>query len=77
MPSIGQQIIDYIISAGLVHTDQKVPNLLVWSANAPEQLTQFVETHVPVHGERCNVCGCSLRTPDEEAMGMCKHCAYD
>jgi len=25
----------------------------------------------------CNVCGVVLRTADEDAMGMCEHCAYD
>lgn len=37
---LGQQVVDYIISAGLVIADQK--NLCVWSANAPSQIREFI-----------------------------------
>lgn len=36
--SIGQVALDAIIEGGLVHADEEEPALLIWSANAQEQI---------------------------------------
>ena len=42
MDSIGQKIINEIIRQNMVRTDEAEPRLLLWSANAAEQLDGLV-----------------------------------
>lgn len=35
---IGDQIISEIVKQGMVRSDEEEPNVLIWKANAPEQL---------------------------------------
>lgn len=35
---IGQRLLDTIIEGGLIHADEVRPDVLVWSANAAEQI---------------------------------------
>lgn len=44
--NIGQQIIDEIIKQGMVRTDDAAPSVLIWSANAAEQLEAVIETEM-------------------------------
>ncbi len=35
---LGQRLLDTIIESGLIHSDEVRPDVLVWSANAAEQI---------------------------------------
>ena len=41
--TIGQDIIDEIIKQGMVRSDDVEPTVLIWSANAAEQLDALVD----------------------------------
>ena len=42
----GDCIIEVIIQGGLVRADEECPNVLIWSANAPEQLEAWVHATI-------------------------------
>lgn len=43
-PNIGQQIMEFIIDHSLVRTDNECGHLMIWSANAAEQIEAFVQS---------------------------------
>lgn len=45
---IGQKVIDYIIRANLVFVENE---LIIWSANAAEQVGAFIEKHNEVYDQ--------------------------
>lgn len=46
MKSIGEEILDEIIKQGMVRADDECPNVLIWAANAHEQLEAVVQREI-------------------------------
>ena len=44
--TLGQGVMDYIIQAGLVFGKENAPDVMIWSANAAEQIGCFVKASI-------------------------------